>query len=238
MLLRVNDLHVRYGEITAVRGISLDVEEREIVCIVGPNGAGKSSTLLAIAGGLQQAEGVVELNGSSLLGRPPENLARLGISLVPEGRHVFGTLTVEENLRLGTKIRKDRGSIEQDIERIFGQFPILKERRKAPAGKLSGGEQQQLVIARALMTGPQIVLLDEPSLGLAPQMVDTVYDILWELREQGVTMLVVEQSVERAFDVADRIYVMRTGLIELSGTSEELEDHDDLHQAYFGFLAD
>ena len=238
MLLRVNDLHVRYGEITAVRGISLDVEESEIVCIVGPNGAGKSSTLLAIAGGLQQAEGVVELNGSSLLGRPPENLARLGISLVPEGRHVFGTLTVEENLRLGTKMRKDRGAIEQDIERVFGQFPILRERRKAPAGKLSGGEQQQLVIARALMTGPQIVLLDEPSLGLAPQMVDTVYDILWELREQGVTMLVVEQSVERAFDVADRIYVMRTGLIELSGTSEELEDHEDLHQAYFGFLAD
>ena len=238
MLLRVSDLHVRYGEITAVRGVSLDVEEREIVCIVGPNGAGKSSTLLAIAGGLQQAEGVVELNGSPLLGRPPETLARLGISLVPEGRHVFGTLTVEENLRLGTKMRKNRSAIEQDVERIYGQFPILKERRRAPAGKLSGGEQQQLVIARALMTGPQIVLLDEPSLGLAPQMVDTVYDILWELREQGVTMLVVEQSVERAFDVADRIYVMRTGQIELSGTSEELEDHEDLHQAYFGFLAD
>lgn len=238
MLLRVSDLHVRYGEITAVRGVSLDVEEREIVCIVGPNGAGKSSTLLAIAGGLQQAEGVVELNGSPLLGRPPETLARLGISLVPEGRHVFGTLTVEENLRLGTKMRKDRGAIEQDVERIYGQFPILKERRRAPAGKLSGGEQQQLVIARALMTGPQIVLLDEPSLGLAPQMVDTVYDILWELREQGVTMLVVEQSVERAFDVADRIYVMRTGQIELSGTADELEDHEDLHQAYFGFLAD
>ena len=238
MLLRVSDLHVRYGEITAVRGVSLDVEEREIVCIVGPNGAGKSSTLLAIAGGLQQAEGVVELNGSPLLGRPPETLARLGISLVPEGRHVFGTLTVEENLRLGTKMRKDRGAIEQDVERIYGQFPILKERRRAPAGKLSGGEQQQLVIARALMTGPQIVLLDEPSLGLAPQMVDTVYDILWELREQGVTMLVVEQSVERAFDVADRIYVMRTGQIELSGTADELEDHQDLHQAYFGFLAD
>ena len=238
MLLRVSDLHVRYGEISAVRGVSLDVEEREIVCIVGPNGAGKSSTLLAIAGGLQQAEGVVELNGSPLLGRPPETLARLGISLVPEGRHVFGTLTVEENLRLGTKMRKNRSAIEQDVERIFGQFPILKERRRAPAGKLSGGEQQQLVIARALMTGPQIVLLDEPSLGLAPQMVDTVYDILWELREQGVTMLVVEQSVERAFDVADRIYVMRTGQIELSGTSEELEDHEDLHQAYFGFLAD
>jgi len=238
VLLRVSDLHVRYGEISAVRGVSLDVEEREIVCIVGPNGAGKSSTLLAIAGGLQQAEGVVELNGSPLLGRPPETLARLGISLVPEGRHVFGTLTVEENLRLGTKMRKNRSAIEQDVERIFGQFPILKERRRAPAGKLSGGEQQQLVIARALMTGPQIVLLDEPSLGLAPQMVDTVYDILWELREQGVTMLVVEQSVERAFDVADRIYVMRTGQIELSGTSEELEDHEDLHQAYFGFLAD
>ena len=238
MLLRVSDLHVRYGEITAVRGVSLDVEEREIVCIVGPNGAGKSSTLLAIAGGLQQAEGVVELNGSPLLGRPPETLARLGLSLVPEGRHVFGTLTVEENLRLGTKMRRDRGAIERDVERIYGQFPILKERRRAPAGKLSGGEQQQLVIARALMTGPQIVLLDEPSLGLAPQMVDTVYDILWELREQGVTMLGGEQSVERAFDVADRIYVMRTGQIELSGTSEELEDHEDLHQAYFGFLAD
>lgn len=237
MLLRVDDLHVRYGLIGAVRGVSLDVEESEIVCIVGPNGAGKSSTLLAIAGGLQSAEGVVELNGQSLLGKSPEDLARLGISLVPEGRHVFATLTVEENLRLGTRIRKDRAAIEQDLERVFGQFPILESRRRAPAGKLSGGEQQQLVIARALMTGPRIVLLDEPSLGLAPQMVDTVYDILWELREQGVTMLVVEQSVERAFDVADRIYVMRTGRIELSGTSEELEDHEDLHQAYFGFLA-
>lgn len=237
MLLRVDDLHVRYGEITAVRGVSLSVEEREIVCVVGPNGAGKSSTLLAIAGGSEHAEGVIELNGRPVLGRSPENLARLGISLVPEGRHVFGTLTVEENLRLGTKMRKDRGSIEHDIERVFEQFPILKARRRAPAGKLSGGEQQQLVIARALMTGPRIVLLDEPSLGLAPQMVDAVYDILWELREQGVTMLIVEQSVERALDVADRIYVMRTGLIELSGTSEELEDHEDLHQAYFGFLA-
>ena len=144
MLLHVDDLHVRYGLISAVRGVSLAVEESEIVCIVGPNGAGKSSTLL---------------------GKPPENLARLGISLVPEGRHVFSTLTVEENLRLGTKIRKDRGEIEQDIERVFNQIPVLKARRKGPVGKLSGGEQQQLVIARALTTGPRIVLLDEPPWG-------------------------------------------------------------------------
>jgi branched-chain amino acid transport system ATP-binding protein len=235
MLLRVHNLHVHYGRIAAVRGVSLEVGSGEIVCITGPNGAGKSSILLAIAGGQKPSSGAIELEGAALNGLSSDQIARLGVSLVPEGRHVFGTLTVEENLQLATMQRSDRVQIKADIDEIMERFPILRARRRSPAGRLSGGEQQQLVIARALLTRPKIVLLDEPSLGLAPQMIDVVYEILGSLRKAGLTMLIVEQSVSRALDVSDRLYVLRTGKVEYSGTGDELADPVKLRQAYFGF---
>lgn len=235
VLLRVHNLHVHYGRIAAVRGVSLEVGSGEIVCITGPNGAGKSSTLLAIAGGQKPSSGTIELEGAALNGLSSDQIARLGVSLVPEGRHVFGTLTVEENLQLATMQRSDRAQIKADIDDVMERFPILRARRRSPAGRLSGGEQQQLVIARALLTRPKIVLLDEPSLGLAPQMIDVVYEILGSLRKTGLTMLIVEQSVSRALEVSDRLYVLRTGRVEYSGTGEELADQGKLRQAYFGF---
>jgi branched-chain amino acid transport system ATP-binding protein len=210
------------------------VERGEIVCVVGPNGAGKSTTLHTIAGVLAPSAGAVRLDGRSILGQAPEAIARMGLSLVPEGRHVFNQLSVEENIRLGTQMRADRGEIEGDFERVLANFPFLRERLRAPGGKLSGGEQQQLVIARALMTRPRIMLLDEPSLGLAPMVVDTVYGVLQGLREDGITLLVVEQSTHRALENADRIYVMRSGEIALEGSAAELSD-EELERAYFGY---
>ena len=233
-MLEVENIHVHYGNIAAVRGVSLNVNEGEIVCVVGPNGAGKSTTLLSIAGAQPVTEGSIRLGGTLIVGRAPEDIARMGISLVPEGRHVFTQLTVEENLRLGTGVRKDRDRIESDFQDMLEHFPFLAQRLRTPGGKLSGGEQQQLVIARALMTRPRMILLDEPSLGLAPMLVDTVYAILHRLREQGITLLVVEQSTHRALDNADRVYVLRRGQIELEGNSDELDD-EDLERAYFGF---
>jgi branched-chain amino acid transport system ATP-binding protein len=235
VLLSVDNLHVHYGRIAAVRGVSLEVDSGEIVCITGPNGAGKSSTLLAIAGGQKPSIGTIQLEGHALGGRSAEQIARLGVSLVPEGRHVFATLTVEENLHVATMMRSDRARIKSDIEEIMERFPILLARRRTPAGRLSGGEQQQLVIARALLTRPKILLLDEPSLGLAPLMVDTVYEILGSLRKSGLTMLIVEQSVSRALEVSDRLYVLRTGKVEYAGTGAELDDPRKLRQAYFGY---
>jgi branched-chain amino acid transport system ATP-binding protein len=237
-LLRVADIHVHYGRLAAVRGVSLTVAPGEIVCLVGPNGAGKSTTLLTIAGVLAPTQGVVTFGPTSISGLSPEAVARLGLSLVPEGRRIFSSLTVEENLRIGSYGRKDRHAVERDLSRIYEEFPILASRRTMRAGKLSGGEQQQLAIGRALLTGAKLMLVDEPSLGLAPMIVERVYDILRDLREKrGVTLLIVEESTERAVDVADRVYVLRRGLIELEGTSDELADGERLHEAYFGFGA-
>ena len=233
-MLEIKDLHVRYGNIPAVRGVSLEVNKGEIICVVGPNGAGKSTTLLTIAGAQSPAQGSILLAGESIAGQSPENIARKGISLVPEGRHVFTQLTVEENIRLGTGMRKDRDQIESDFHNMLNHFPFLAKRLKTPGGKLSGGEQQQLVIARALMTRPEIIMLDEPSLGLGPIVVDTVYSILHTLRDQGITLLVVEQSTHRALENADRVYVLRRGQIELQGKSSELSD-EEVEKAYFGF---
>jgi branched-chain amino acid transport system ATP-binding protein len=220
--------------VPAVRGASVRVEAGEIVCIVGPNGAGKTTTLGTIAGTLSPAEGAIRLDGQSIAGMAPENIARMGVSLVPENRHVFTQLTVEENLRLGSQMRRDRDQVEADFERILGHFPFLRERLGTPGGKLSGGEQQQLVIARALMTSPKLMLLDEPALGLAPLIVQVVYDILHTLRESGITLLVVEQSTHRALENADRLYVMRSGEIALHGESDSLTEAA-VEAAYFGY---
>jgi branched-chain amino acid transport system ATP-binding protein len=237
-LLQVENISVHYGRLAAVRGVSLKVARGEIVCLVGPNGAGKSTTLLTIAGVLAPTEGTVSFDALPTAGLSPEAVARLGISMVPEGRRVFSSLTVEENLRLGTYGRRDKRAVESELARIYDEFPILAERRSMRAAKLSGGEQQQLAISRALLTGAKLLLVDEPSLGLAPIIVERVYDILRDIREKrGVTLLIVEESTERAVDVADRVYVLRRGLIELEGSSEELADGERLHEAYFGFGA-
>lgn len=233
-MLEVRNLEVRYGRSTAVRDVSFSVAPGEFVCIVGPNGAGKSTTMMTIAGALKPASGTIRLSGQSIAGLVPEQIARLGISLVPEGRHVFSQLTVEENIRIGSDMRKDRENIAGDVERVFEHFPFLRQRRSTPGGKLSGGEQQQLVIARALMTRPKLMLVDEPSLGLAPKIVDRVYEILKQLQAEGNTLLVVEQSTHRALEAADRIYVMRNGRVVLEGRGSELTDIE-LEQAYFGF---
>jgi branched-chain amino acid transport system ATP-binding protein len=233
-VLAVDDLHVHYGRVPAIRGVSVNVERGEIVCIVGPNGAGKSTTLLAIAGLLAPTTGTIRLDGRSIAGETPEDIARMGLNLVPEGRHIFTQLSVEENLRLGAQMRDDRSEVEQDFQRMLTEFPFLGSRLTTPTGKLSGGEQQQLVIARALMTRPKLMLLDEPALGLGPLVVETVYRILRGLRASGITLLVVEQSTHRALENADRIYVLRSGQIALTGRSADLSDAE-VEAAYFGY---
>jgi branched-chain amino acid transport system ATP-binding protein len=234
-VLAVNDLEVRYGRLAAVRGVQLDVGKGEIVCVVGPNGAGKSTTLLTVAGELSPHAGTINFEGRPLTGLATENIVRQGISLVPEGRRIFGRLTVDENLRLATFIRPDTAEAAGDLEIIIEQFSLLRERRHAPAGRLSGGEQQILAITRALLTKPKLMLVDEPALGLAPLMVDMVYEVLTGLRDDGMTLLIVEQNLERALAVADRIYVLRDGRVQLTGRAEELRDGEQLEAAYFGF---
>ncbi len=239
MLLEVADLHVHYGRLAALRGVSLRVDEGEIVCIVGPNGAGKSTTLLAISGVLVPTSGSITFDSRIINGMSPEVIAKMGISQVPEGRHVFTTLNVEENLRIGTAMRTDKAEVERDYRRVLELFPVLAERRRQSAGKLSGGEQQMLAIGRALLTKARIMTIDEPSLGLAPNLINRVYDVLLQLRErEGLTLLVVEQSSERALKSADRIYVLRNGVVQLEGNAKDLQDGKKVHQAYFGFTED
>ena len=237
-MLAVSDLEVRYGRLAAVRGIDLEVAAGEIVCMVGPNGAGKSTTLLTIAGELAPHAGAILFEGRPLTALATEKVVRRGVSLVPEGRRIFGRLTVDENLRLATFIRRDARAAAADLERILERFPLLGERLNAPAGRLSGGEQQILAICRALLARPKLMLVDEPALGLAPLMVDTVYETLTGLREEGMTLLLVEQSLERALAVADRLYVLRDGRVRLSGAGAELAAGERLEAAYFGFAAD
>lgn len=233
-MLEVENIEVRYGRTTAVRGVSFSVKTGELVCIVGPNGAGKSSTMMSIVGVQRPVSGRITLAGETISGLGPEKIARMGVSLVPEGRHVFSQLTVEENIRIGSDMRRDRAAVAEDFERVLEYFPFLRGRLSSPAGKLSGGEQQQLVIGRALMTRPKVMLIDEPSLGLAPKIVDRVYEILQQLRSEGNTLLVVEQSTHRALEAADRVYVMRNGQIVLEGRGADLSD-TALESAYFGF---
>ncbi len=234
LLLTVEDLHVRYGSITALRGITLKVNRGEVVAVVGPNGAGKSTLLNTIAGLVRPQQGRIRYMNTALPGLSLENILRLGVALVPEGRHIFSSMTVEENLRLGATIRSDRRQVETDIADLTGRFPILRSRWHQPAGQLSGGEQQQLAIARALLCGPTLLMLDEPSLGLAPSVIDRVYEILKELRARGTTILLVEQNATRALDIADHTHVLSAGAIRLSGTSAELLNNPQFDAAYFG----
>lgn len=235
-LLDIEDIHVRYGDMIALRGLSLKVEEGEVVCVIGPNGAGKSTTLAAVAGGVRPFRGQVRYDGKPILGVAPDRIATLGVSLVPEGRHIFGSLTVAENLIIGAYMRKDKAAIAQDRERILDLLPRLRERLDFPAGRLSGGEQQMLAVARAVMTRPRLLLVDEPSLGLAPKIVDQIYEILLELRRtEGLTLVINEQSSNRVLKFADRINVLRAGEIRLSGSAAELADGKAIRQAYFGF---
>ena len=236
MLLAVDDISVRYGQLTALRGVSLELSEGETFFVTGPNGAGKSTLLKAIAGVVSPFAGTITLAGKQVSGQAPETIARLGFSMVPEGRHVFGALTIEENLRLGTGIRSDKERITNDLASIYDLFPMLRERKDSPAGVLSGGQQQMLVIGRALMTAPKLIAIDEPSLGLAPKVIDQVYDTLTKLRdERGLTLLIVEQSTTRAVMAGGRLVMMRSGEVVLQGDAKELARSDALNAAYFGF---
>ncbi len=232
-LVDVRGLVVRYGGIAAVQGVDLRIDAGEAVAIVGPNGAGKTSLLSAIAGIVRPSAGTVEVGGRPLAGLALSDVVRQGIALVPEGRNIFGSLTVMENLRLGATPRRD-ASVAADIDRVFADFPILGERRDQPAGQLSGGEQQMLAIARAMLSRPRLLMLDEPSLGLAPTIVDKVYELLGQIRAQGVALLVVEQNAARAFALADRACVMSRGAFTLTGTPEEIGRHEAFDAAYFG----
>jgi branched-chain amino acid transport system ATP-binding protein len=231
----VYDLAVRYGKLTAVSELSFTVAEGERVFISGPNGAGKSSLLLAISGTVRAAHGRIEMDGEILSGLGAENVARRGLSMVPEGRRIFSGLTVLENLMVGTGLRRDRGAVADDLQIIYDAFPILHERAKANAGALSGGQQQMLAIARALMTNPKVMLVDEPSLGLAPKVVDEVYDRLCQLQKlRGLTLIIVEQSSVRAARVGGRMVLMRGGRIVADGDAAAFAADSQLSAAYFG----
>lgn len=233
-LLEVENLVVRYGAIEALRGISLSVNEGEIVGLIGVNGAGKSTTMLSIMGVVRPVRGKITFDGRSLVGLPPETIIRQGIAPVMEGRRVFPSLTVEENLRLGAATIRDHATVEQDLARWYEFFPILGERKHQPAGKLSGGQQQMLAIARALMSRPRMLLMDEPSLGLAPKMVAEVFRLIVQLRDLGMTILLVEQNVRMTLDIVNRAYLLNTGQVEFAGSPAEIRQHADLERAYLG----
>jgi branched-chain amino acid transport system ATP-binding protein len=235
-LLAVDNITVRYGRLTALRGITLKIAEGEVLFVTGPNGAGKSTLLNAIAGVVPPISGSITLDGAGVTGAPPEQIARRGFSLVPEGRNVFGGLTIEENLKVGTGMRPDRLKVTEDLETVYHEFPMLAERRHAAAGMLSGGQQQMLVIGRALMASPRLMAIDEPSLGLAPKIIDQVYEILVRLRAQRkLTLLIVEQSSARAMMTGGRMILMRGGRIVLEGEAGDMVKDERLKQAYFGF---
>lgn len=234
-MIEVQDLHVRYGSVQAVRGISFNVAEGELVTLLGANGAGKSSSILCMSGAVKAAGGRVMLDGQDITNASPESVLRRGVSTVPETRDVFPDLTVDENLTLGAYVRRrDRAGVAEDRERMFTMFPRLRERAEQAAGTLSGGEQQMLVVARALMSRPRVLLLDEPSLGLAPAIVDQIFEMIAELKTQKLTILLVEQNARKALQVADRAYVLRLGQIAGSGTAREVAQSTDLDSLYLG----
>jgi branched-chain amino acid transport system ATP-binding protein len=231
--LAVDGLWVRHGAVDAVRGLSLEVGRGEIVGLIGPNGAGKSSALHSIMGLVPPVAGEVRLDGKSVVGRSPEDVARGGIALVPEGRRIFAELTVEENLRLGFAARRTRDALDDDLRRVYELFPVVEETKRRQAGALSGGQQQQLAIARALVAEPQVLLLDEPSLGLAPKIVDLVFAALEEIRDRGIAILLVEQRAQRTVALADRSHVLSNGRLSLTLGPEAASDTQTLVAAYF-----
>jgi branched-chain amino acid transport system ATP-binding protein len=230
--LAVADLEVRYGSVAAVRGVSFEVAPGEIVGLIGPNGAGKSSTLHAIMGLVPVAAGDVRVAGTSVRGKAPEDVARTGVALVPEGRRIFGELTVEENLRLGLSARRSKDGTAEDVERVLELFPVVREFQARHAGALSGGQQQQLAIARALVARPDVLLLDEPSLGLSPAVTNVVFEALAHIRDQGIAVLLVEQRAQRTVALADRTHVLANGELRLSLTAADADDTDRLIHAY------
>jgi branched-chain amino acid transport system ATP-binding protein len=230
-MLELRDVRVSYGRIEVVHGIDLNVGQGEVIGMIGPNGAGKSSILRSICGLVRPSSGRATFEDRVLTGMAPEQIASLGLALVPEGRHIFKTLTVAENLRLGAR---DEAGIGELMEQTLARFPILRERAGQRADRLSGGEQQQLAIARALLGRPKLLILDEPSLGLAPKMIDVIYELLQELREEGVTMLLVEQNAARTIDFCDRCLVLSTGKVRAQGSRRELQRNPDVLRAYLG----
>jgi len=236
-LLELKDLKVAYGGIQAVKGIDLSVDQGELVCLIGANGAGKTTTLKGITGLQPIKSGKIHYAGEDITGKPAFQLVRKGLSMVPEGRGVFGALTIEENLAMGAYARDDRAAIKDDIERVFGLFPRLKERRKQTAGTLSGGEQQMLAMGRAIMSRPKLLLLDEPSMGLAPLMVQKVFETVMAISREGVTILLIEQNAKLALEVSSRGYVMESGEITLQGKAKQLLSDPKVREAYLGEAA-
>jgi branched-chain amino acid transport system ATP-binding protein len=233
-MLEIDNIRVQYGSITALRDLSLRVNEGELVALLGANGAGKTTTLSAVAGVLKLTSGDITFQNESIAGWSPERIIRQGIATVPEGRDIFPSLSVEENLRLGAYIRHDRAEFRRDLEEMITLFPILGERLGQSGGTLSGGEQQQLAIARALMSHPKLLMLDEPSLGLAPALVDQIFKLIVKLHDSGVTILLVEQNVDRTLNIIDRAYLLRTGEVAVAGTASEIREHVDIESIYLG----
>ena len=233
-ILELEGVHTYYGTIEALKGISLEVREAEIVTLIGSNGAGKSTTLRSINGLNQPREGKIVFQGEDITERPPHKIVRMGISQSPEGRHVFPRMSVLENLEMGAYQRENRAEIKEDLDRVYSLFPRLAERRSQKGGTLSGGEQQMLAIGRALMARPKLLLLDEPSMGLAPIFVEKIFEIIAEIHDQGTPILLVEQNALMALDAADRGYVMETGRIALSGDAKKLRANEDVRKTYLG----
>jgi branched-chain amino acid transport system ATP-binding protein len=233
-ILEVENVHTYYGNIHALKGVSLVVEEGEIITLIGANGAGKTTTLNTISGLLRPREGHIRLDGEDLSAYKPHEIVAKGVVQVPEGRRVFARLTVMENLEMGAYTRRDKDGIAEDLERVFALFPRLEERKSQVAGTLSGGEQQMLAIARGLMARPRVLLLDEPSMGLAPVLVDSIFDTIKQLHEAGTTILLVEQNARMALQVADRGYVLQSGEVVLSDTAENLRENEMVRKVYLG----
>lgn len=233
-MLKINDIDVYYGAIHALKKLSLEVEQGSIVTLIGANGAGKTTTLKTISGILRPRNGSVIFKDIDISKTPPEKIVGMGISQVPEGRRVFASMSVQENLEMGAYLRKDKKEILSDLDNVFVRFPRLKERRKQMAGTLSGGEQQMLAIGRALMARPQLMLMDEPSMGLAPLLVKEIFAIIKDINERGTTILLVEQNANMALSIADKAYVIETGEIVLQGSAEQLLKSEDVKKAYLG----
>ena len=234
IMLKIDNIHVYYGAIHALKGVSLEVHKGEIVTLIGANGAGKSTTLRTVSGLLAPKSGSISFLGENIAGMPAHEIVKHGISQVPEGRRIFAEMSVQENLEMGAFTRKDKAGVEKDFEIVYNRFPRLKERRKQQAGTLSGGEQQMLAMGRALMSRPKLLLLDEPSMGLAPLLIKEIFSIIEDINREGTTVLLVEQNANMALSIAHRAYVMETGRITLQGAAKDLAASEDVRKAYLG----